>query len=175
MARYTPQSWKTMSALPMPPVPTTPGRIQVVTAAGIRETQVPYLHLDDKDEAVATAAAKWARDYAVSGKLTRIVQLPGMADLLGVPVVPGHQLVPYVAPDLDLSIETPPVVPTRPHGSINLAEAVDARLFKSLAAVRKERQRHRDDFPEPVGRDGPADLFSITDLHEYVARKAAVR
>jgi hypothetical protein len=134
---------------------------------------VPYLHLDDKDETVATAAAKWARDYAVSGKLTRLLGV--MPWTAAVSDVPGHQLVPYVAPDLDLSIETPPVVPTRPHGSINLAEAVDARLFKSLAAVRKERQRHRDDFPEPVGRDGLADLFSITDLHEYVARKAAVR
>jgi len=58
--------------VPMPPSTDVPGRIQVVTADPPKETQVPYLHLDDEDEEVADRAVKWARDYAVSGTVARI-------------------------------------------------------------------------------------------------------
>ena len=58
--------------IPMPAQNTTPGRIQVVTGEGVRETQVPYLHLDDKDEDVAEEAVRWARDLAVSGTVALI-------------------------------------------------------------------------------------------------------
>ena len=58
--------------IPMPPQTTIPGRIQLVTGQTVRETQVPYLHLDDKDEAVADEAVEWARQLAVSGTVAKI-------------------------------------------------------------------------------------------------------
>ena len=79
MARWDPPGWAMAVGkhVPMPPQNTTPGRIHVVTGDGVRETQVPYLHLDDKDEAVAEEAVRWARDLAVSGT---VAQIPGSDD-----------------------------------------------------------------------------------------------
>ena len=37
-----------------------------------RETQVPYLHLDDEDEEVAEKAVRWARELATSGIVAQI-------------------------------------------------------------------------------------------------------
>ena len=69
MARWDGPGWGMAVGkhIPMPPATTIPGRIQLVTGDGVRETQVPYLHLDDKDEDVAEEAVKWARELAVSG------------------------------------------------------------------------------------------------------------
>src|ERR1039457_1204270 len=58
--------------VPMPAPPTTPGRLAVVTAGGVRETQGPHLRLVDDDEAVAEKAVRWAREYAVSGTVAQI-------------------------------------------------------------------------------------------------------
>ena len=74
MARWDPPGWAMAVGkhVTMPPQTTIPGRIHVVTGDGVRETQVPYLHLDDKDEAVAEEAVRWARDLAVSGTVALI-------------------------------------------------------------------------------------------------------
>ena len=75
MARWDGPGWGMAVGkhIPMPAPSTIPGRIQLVTGGEPpRETQVPYLHLDDKDEDVAEEAVRWARDLAVSGIVATI-------------------------------------------------------------------------------------------------------
>jgi hypothetical protein len=164
MARYTPQSWKAMSALAMPPVPTTPGRVQVVTAGGIRETQVPYLHLDDKNEAVATVAAQWAQKYATSGTLTVCpAGMPG-ATVQGVPV--GRQLV-RVGSEQPIVLGQGPVVPY-PAGSATLREMADAGLFRTVDAARKAAQRNGFTV---VGERDRANLYDLNEIRAHITGK----
>jgi hypothetical protein len=171
MARYDPPGWAMAVGkhIPMPPQNTTPGRIQVVTGDGVRETQVPYLHLDDKDADVADQAVAWARELAVSGVAAEI---PG-----GDSGVPPQLLPASVLKDAPPSIAAgqggmsnmtdPPVV--------TIAEAVSRRIIgPTKGAVRKARSR-QDGFPEPVGeRPGPgrpALLYNASDLKEWQDRK----
>ena len=70
----------------------SPAGYSVVTGDGVRETQVPYLHLDDKDEAVAEEAVRWARDLAVSGTVAQIPSGPeGVPEQLWPASVLGHE------------------------------------------------------------------------------------
>ena len=126
--------------VPMPPPSTIPGRIQLVTGDGVRETQVPYLHLDDHDEDVAEEAVRWARELAVSGIVAQIPSGPE-----GVP----PQLWPAsVLGQAPLAIEAgqepePRTVPGSAPALMTIAEAVDDGIFGplSLEAARKRVQR----------------------------------
>jgi hypothetical protein len=171
MARYTPSSWSKMTAVPMPPVPTVPGRIQVVTAAGVRETQVPYLHLDDKDEAVADAAARWAREYAVNGKFTRCPDwMPGA---VAVPGVPGLPQIEQGGSDLGFVPGTCPVVPALPPTAVTLTKARELGILQlSKAAANKASQR--PGFPDSIGWDGPARIWDALDLKAWQDGKVRV-
>jgi hypothetical protein len=165
MARYVPSSWSKMSPLPMPPVPTTPGRIQVVTAAGIRETQVPYLSLDVNDRGLAGAAAQWAREYAVSGRLSHLPHwMPGAKVLR----VPQPVLALQGGSDQGIDVRQPALSPPRPANAVTLAEMVTANLFPTLAAARKAAQR--GNCGDAVGEERQAKLYDVTTVHAW--RKA---
>ena len=170
--------------VPMPPPSTTPGRINVVTGEGIpRETQVPYLHLDDPDEAVADKSVAWARQLAVSGAVAKVP----IGGEYGVP----HSLIPAcvlgepqterlaitAGPGSRTSGTVPDDVPDAT--LISLREACDEGTLKNdgaengLVAARKAAQR--PGFPGIAGwaSDGKTALYLRADLVEY--REGKVR
>jgi hypothetical protein len=138
MARWDPPGWAMAVGkhVPMPPQNTTPGRIHVVTGDGVRETQVPYLHLDDKDERVAEEAVRWARDLAVSGTVARIPS--GVPPQLWPASVLRHE---------HLSIEAGQDARTGktviPPADLTIAEAVEDGIFgdRNLGAARRRVNR----------------------------------
>lgn len=162
--RWKPSTWKMLAAdHPMPPKSNTPGRIQVVSDE-VRECQ-----------AVLMTEAE-AREYALSG---RVSPLP--AGMPGAPVPaegrgPVQAGVPSWTAGTDLVISRPElrIVPGEAVSEVSsgtpavtLREAVEAGVLRmSLAAARKARTR-RADFPEPVGRDGTAELYDLSALADY--------
>jgi hypothetical protein len=169
MARYRETTWRKMSDLPMPPPSEVPGRIQVVTAAGIRETQVPYLALTDDDRGRAAAAAQWAREYATGGVRTPLPSwMPGANIAPRVPAVAGHNGdALQMPPDQPFVAGQLPVVPSTP-GAVTLAEAVTAGMWPTQAAARKAVQRAQ---LEDAGYRGAAKLYTIEALATARRRK----
>jgi hypothetical protein len=151
MARYSPNSWKMQTDLPMPPPSDVPGRIQVIASGSVHEAQVPLMDFGQ------------VRELAVSGTVT-----PCPADMPGkglVAPVPLRQLPPPEAPDLPFVLGQQ--APSRPPGTITLREAAAEGLFPSLAAARKAVQRRE---LEAAGRDGTANLYYLAELAETLRR-----
>jgi hypothetical protein len=163
MARWDPPGWAMAVGkhVTMPPQTTIPGRIHVVTGDGVRETQVPYLHLDDKDEAVAEEAVRWARDLAVSGTVALIPS--DVPEQLWPASVLGHERPAIEAGQgpgtLGHVSGSPP-----PPVLLTLPEAYAQGMFgdREYEAVRKAVQRAR---LKPAGRRGTANEYEIDDLH----------
>jgi hypothetical protein len=137
----------------MPPAAGHLGRVQVVTAAAVRETQAAYL----------TGAQ--ARGFATAG--TVAVPRGDMPFTAGLGPVLGRGQVD-VGPDLGIGIDRPLNV-LGPQGAVTLREAVDAGLFPTLDSARKAAWRY--DFAV-VGERGTAHLYKIDDLHAWQAGKA---
>ena len=169
--------------IPMPPQTTAAGRIQLVSGQVVRETQVPYLHLDDKDEAVADKAVAWARELAVSGAVAKI---PiggeyGVPLKLVPPCVLGEPKTERLAITAGPGPETLGTVPDDvPDATlISLREACDEGTLKNdgaengLVAARKAAQR--PGFPAIAGwaSDGKTALYFRADLAKY--REGKVR
>jgi hypothetical protein len=143
MARYTANSWKMQTDLPMPPPSDVPGRVQIIASGTVREAQVPLMDFEQ------------CRDMAVSGTVTPCPDdMPGIGHVLHVPLPPPPQTVS----DLGFVLGQPT---GRPPGTITLREAAAEGLFPSLVAARKAIQRRG---LEPAGKDGSAHLYYIADL-----------
>jgi hypothetical protein len=168
MARWDPPGWNMAVGkhVTMPPQTTIPGRIHVVTGDGVRETQVPYLHLDDKDEAVAEEAVRWARDLAVSGTVALIPS--DVPEQLWPASVLGRERPSITAGERP---ETRPSVPDSPPPPVllTLPEAYATGMFgeREYEAVRKAVQRAR---LEPAGKRGTAHEYEIDDLHALASK-----
>jgi hypothetical protein len=144
MARYTAKGWRNVNDdIPMPPVPTVLGRVQVVTASGVREVQVPKVDLLQ------------ARELALAGTVTRCP--PGM---------PGRQVAVTGGRELESGSEQGFVPVTEPSpvtpipAQVTLKEAVELRLIHprtSLGALRQAR--FRGELPAEVGLRGTAKLY----------------
>lgn len=167
MARWDRPGWDMVVGkhIPMPPQTTTPGRIQVVTGQAVRETQVPYLHLDDKDTEVSDKAVAWARELAVSGAVALIPSGPeGVPPQLWPPDVAARAISSHNPPELgDVVRQEPSQPPAK-----TLREAVDEGVFgrRSLAAVRKAVERAENP-PEQYGTRDGAHTYLLTDLHTF--------
>ena len=148
--------------IPMPPPSDIPGRIQLVTGDGVRETQVPYLHLDDPDEAVAEEAVQWARDLAVSGTVALIPS--DLPEQLWPASVLGHER-PAIEAGQDPGTAGHETGPVR----LTLVEAYAQGMFgdRNYEAVRKAVQRAGI---EPAGRRGAAHEYEIDDLHALASK-----
>jgi hypothetical protein len=164
MTRWDPPGWAMAVGkhVPMPAQNTTPGRIQVVTGEGVRETQVPYLHLDDKDEDVAEEAVRWARDLAVSGTVALIPS--DVPEQLWPASVLGHERPSIEAgqgPGTAGHVPSPP--------RLTLPEAYAQGMFgdREYEAVRKAVQRAR---LEVAGKRGTANEYEIDDLHALASK-----
>jgi hypothetical protein len=164
MARWDPPGWNMAVGkhVTMPPQTTIPGRIHVVTGDGVRETQVPYLHLDDKDEAVAEEAVKWARDLAVSGTVALIPS--DVPEQLWPASVLGRERLSIEAGQAAGTCPDVPVPPPR----MTLTEAYATGMFgdRNYEAVRKAAQRRL----QPAGTRRGANDYDLDDL-QTLARK----
>ncbi len=177
MARHDPPGWGMAVGkhVPMPPPSTAPGRIHLVTGDGVRETQVPYLHLDDKDEAVAEEAVKWARELVVSGAVAQIPSGPE-----GIP----PQLWPASVVSQNTGLSLVPAQGTETVGHrtgdpvmIPLRQAVAEETLRfagrdPLGAARKASQR--PGFPAVAGWDGKTALYYRAELREWQDGKVRV-
>ena len=159
LSRYTANAWRMLAPEhPMPAASAHPGRIQVVTSGGVRETQVPLL------------ANSLARQLAMSGTVTSCPA--GMPGASRVSDVPGYEQIAAGGSDLGIVRDFGAILGP-PAGAVRLAEAVDAGLFSSLAAAQKASTRDPA-FPEPAGRRGNAFLYDISDLLTWQSLKVKV-
>ena len=151
MARYTANSWKMQTDLPMPPPSDVPGRVQIIASGTVREAQVPLMDMEQ------------CRELAVSGTVTPCPEdMPGIAQVSHVPL----KALPQAASDLAFVLPSPP---GRPPGTMTLREATAEGLFPSIAAARKAVQRRGLDSP---GRDGSSHLYFLADLIKTVRTAA---
>lgn len=161
--RWRASTWKMLAPdFAMPPKSLTPGRIQVVSDE-VRECQ-----------AVLVTEAQ-AREYALSGTVS-----PLPAGMPGAPVQAGGRPVQagtlalrsgedlgFVPGDQGFSVAT--VSPGTP--AVTLREAVEAGVLRmSLAAARKARTRSAS-FPEPVDRDGTAEMYDLAVLAAWASER----
>ena len=149
MARYQAPGWKTaVGDIPMPPSPTGLGRIQLVTAAGVHETQTP------KPDGVLY------RELALGGEVTPCPSwMPG--------AVPGTQRQLAAVPSgSGLSHETAPAL-GQPGARVILSEAAGTVVGCSVVALRKASQR--PGFPPPVGQRGQAHEYDAAELAAWDA------
>jgi len=135
LARYTMNAWKMLvpEVWPMPKSSRHLGRVQVVNAGVARETQVVFF------------TPKEAREWALSGSVSRIVDTPLSGSQVA--YVPRSQ----VPPTRGGGGGTVPALP----GPVTLREAVDSgALTISLESARAARKRDPE-FPPAAGiRDG---------------------
>jgi len=165
MVRYDANNWNMQvgKRFPMPPEPTEPGRIQLVTARGVQETQVPYLGLD-QDSEEGEKAVTWAREYAVSGTVAALPtgQYGIPEGLWPVPVaepvtnVPDNEKLAITAGQDAEVRDSPGVAPVlrllRPR-LVTGPEAIEQGLlpnFDSWESARKALQRDTG-APQPTG------------------------
>lgn len=158
-ARTKQRTWKMLAPdHPMPKMSGVPGRIHVVSDE-VRECQ-----------AVLMTGAE-AREYALSGVVSPLpygmpgapVQAAGGPVQAGTLALRSGEDLGFVPPDQGFSVSV--VSPGTP--AVTLREAVESGVLRmSLAAARKARTR-RPDFPEPVGRDGTAELYDLSALADY--------
>jgi hypothetical protein len=147
MARYTANSWKMQTDLPMPPPSDVPGRVQIIASGSVREAQVPLMDFEQ------------CRELAVSGTVTPCPDgMPGIGQRSHVPLLTSSQQ----APDQQFVLPSPS---GRPPGTMTLREAAAEGLFPSLPAARKAVQRRS---LEPAGKDGAAHLYFIAELIKTV-------
>src|ERR1019366_4131468 len=129
--------------VPMPAPSTIPGRIQLVTGGEPpREVQVPYLHLDDADEAVGERAVRWARELAVSGTVAQIPSGPeGIPPRLWPASVLGEANLALPALEAGQGPRSPRDTLESPVMITLRAACAEETLRCSLDAARKASQR----------------------------------
>jgi hypothetical protein len=163
LARYGVKSWRIMAEdIPMPPSPSAPGRVQVVTAGRAREAQVPNM-----DPVLA-------RELALNGIISALphdmpCQGPRPVTVTDAPVLES-------GPPPAVVTITPPVPVTGGDPQlVSLRQAVEMGILHpsvTHGALKMARWRHRNDgFPTAV-RDGREDFF---DRDELVAWDAGRR
>ena len=150
LARYSPAAWKMQAPEhPMPPKPTQIGRVQVVTARGVAETQVPKLFDDDP----ALSEAEALREMVLAGNIT-----PCPAGMPGAIAVTGTPALPHTPPDQQQTPVTPAPVTGPGDGAVSLGQAAGSIVPCSVYALRMAR--HRDPaFPPKVSQDGLTHLY----------------
>jgi len=183
MVRYDTNNWNMQigKRFPMPPEPTEPGRIQLVTARGVQETQVPYLCLDqDKGDEEGDKAVAWAREYAVSGQVAalptgkhgipqRLWPVPIAEPVLGqLQLSQNADSTPGQNPETPrtVSTETPAI-----EAPVTLSEACDEETgFLTCGLIAARRASTRPGFPPSCGHRGAAKLYWPADLRAKLAR-----
>jgi hypothetical protein len=165
LARYSPSAWKMQAPEhPMAPKPTQIGRVQVVTAKGVAETQVPKLF----DEDPALSEAQRMREMVLAGDVT-----PCPAGMPGIqlPVSPAPELESGASPAAE-TVSAPVTISPAPV-LVTLAKAVERGNLRPDTTLSVLRNcRHRDpSFPERKGELGRDYLYDEAELIAYDARR----
>jgi hypothetical protein len=165
LSRFSSRTWQMLAPqLAMPRIPNEPGRIQLITANGVREVQTPFIDLDHDPEP--------AREYAMSGTVTPCpAGMPGrQVTATGFPALKSGPDLPFVT-----VTDTPPL--TAAPRLVSLSDAVrlgHVHPETTLAALRMAR--HRDDaFPERAGLRGMTHLYDPAALTAWDASRRAAR
>lgn len=159
LARYGPPTWKTVVGdRPMPPSPSRTGRVQVVTAGEIRETQVPFV------------PPLQARELVLAGQVT-----PCPA---GMPYVGAVTPLPELAaapPDQQFVTSPGPAGNGPGNGSalVTIEDAIAMQVTgPTPGAVRTAMSRSRSDgaeVPAVRGQRGTRNLFDPAELARWEA------
>jgi hypothetical protein len=162
-ARTTQRTWKMLAPdFAMPPKDNHIGRLHVVSDQ-VETAQGIFMSPHE------------AKEFAVSGVVS-----PLPAGMPGAPVQAGGRPVQagtlalrsgedqrFVPADQGFSVSV--VSPGTP--AVTLREAVEAGVLRmSLAAARKRRTRDHS-FPEPVDREGTAELYDLTALADWAGAR----
>lgn len=156
MARYGPSSWGTAIGrdVPMPPSPTQLGRVQLVVAGEVKETQTP------KPDGVLY------RELAMAGEVTMCPE--GMPGARQVPAVLGARQLSVGGPEQGIVLGAEPVR-GQPGAWVTLAEAVDQGISSRALGTLQRASTREPEFPEPVlpKRQGVAAKYDAVALKEY--------
>jgi hypothetical protein len=157
LARYELPQWRAMTSLPMAPVPTVKGRVQIITASGVRETQVPLVELEQ------------ARELVLAGDVT-----PCPA---GMPYVGAVTRVPELAGggSDQASVTSPGPSGNGSGNAVTIPDAIAMRITgPTSGAVRTAMSRDRSaglEVPVIVGQRGTHNLFDPVALAEWERRR----
>jgi hypothetical protein len=154
MARYQANGWRVaVGDVPMPAPPSVLGRVQLVTAGGVRETQTP------KDDFLLY------RQMVLNGRVTPCpAGMPGAVGVSDAPPLSRGRSDVLVVP------ETVPAGGVPPGGLITLGEAVERGIWNgSQYSILKQAQR--PGFPARAGFRGAAGLYDPVAIAEYVAER----
>jgi hypothetical protein len=164
LARYSPSAWKMQAPeWPMAPKPTAIGRVQVVTAKGVAETQVPKLFDDDP----ALSQAERMREMVLAGRIT-----PCPA---GMPGATAAAALPHTAPEQREQVfaGAPEIgAITGPGDAVSLDEAAAMGIAPGMTLASLRMLRHRDpSFPPKAGMRGLTHLYDPQQLADWHARR----
>ena len=156
MARYGGPSWNTSVGrdTPMPPSPSHLGRIQLVTAGGVHETQTPK---PDGD---------LYRELAVSGEVTECPE--GMPGARQVPAVLGARQLSAGGSDQGNVLGAEPVAGL-PGALVTLDEAVRQKISPRSKEALQRASTREPGFPAAAfpKRQGVAAKYDAVKLKEY--------
>jgi hypothetical protein len=153
LSRYQKNAWKMLAGdLPMPPAPSRPGHMQLVTGGTITEVQVPYVEEQVRELVMTSEMAVCPSDMPGRSRHPLLIPVSG-------------------APALETGPDQPVVLGPAPvPRTFTLREAREEGILQlSEAAARKAAQRLG--FPEPAvpGRPGVAARWKGSDLHRWQA------
>ena len=158
MSRYGAAAWKTaVGDVPMPPVPSVVGRMQLAIGRNVTETQPPLVDMS------------FARQYAVSGQVALCpAGMPGAVTASRVHALHG-------GPDQSFVPVTNPMPAAAGGHPVTLKEAAELRLVHprtTFAALKMARFRDPE-FPAEAGMRGTAKVYDPAALAAWdQARRA---
>jgi hypothetical protein len=169
LGQPTPAHWKMLVAQHSYPsnVKPHPGRVFVVTADAVRETQVAMLTGEE------------ARSLALGGIVAQCPRgMPYRAWDPRVASTPVSAALDVHGPDQP-NYQPQPVPVTGPAGGVTLSEAVEKGLLRTSihnARMLRNRRRHgKNDMPLPVGKRGTADVWDPVELADWWGMREARR
>jgi hypothetical protein len=160
MARYGGPSWNTSVGrdTPMPPSPDHVGRIQLVTASGVHETQTPK------------PDGELYRELALSGEVTPCPE--GMPGAHQVPAVLGARQLSAGGSDQPFVLGAEPIA-GQPGALVTLAEAAEQGISKRTKENLQRASTREPEFPQSAfpKRQGVAAKYDAVVLAEYEAAR----
>ena len=170
LSRHTAATWKMLAPEhPMPPASGHTGRVQVVTASAVRETQVGFM------------TGREARQFATSGQVAiprsdmPYVTVGGpVSDAVTQPGPNGAATVSDPRSGQEIAVRETHVSdePAPVQVPVSLSDAVAAGAVYGMTLRALQMARWRDKrFPKCVALRGQAKLYDAAELAAYAARK----
>ena len=173
LARYSPQAWKMLSNIwPMPKNSRIPGRWQIVAADEVTEVQVARVTAAELRDLAQRGIPAWRRSTTINEHVSE----PNASHD---PDCLGQQGETVLAEPVDT--HSPADSHDSEHVSgdvsdqivlVSLREAVDNNFVEGLSLAALRRASNRDaEFPEPSGKRGQQNLYSVASLTKWVRNR----